>query len=105
MIWRGVGVVILLPLLFYTASRACVPLEAEPLLRRLGAISYPLYATHEPVFRLIDGAHLALLPSSPTPLWNLIGCAIALLTAYGMAMFGLRVQHWRAPPKLHQISA
>jgi peptidoglycan/LPS O-acetylase OafA/YrhL len=99
---RAVGVFFLLPALLFVACRTEVPDEAAPLLNLLGAISYPLYAVHGPLFVLVSAAHKAWVPASSEGPWNLLACSVALTTAYGMSRF--RIWYDSRKNKAKQVS-
>jgi peptidoglycan/LPS O-acetylase OafA/YrhL len=87
-IGEGVGVLLAMPLLFRAATIAKAPDSAEPWLRWLGALSYPLYAVHYPLLSIAVWMNVSLYPETPKFLWNAIGVILALVVAQAMAGAG-----------------
>ena len=76
----ALAVFVLLPALFWVAANAVPPVAAGPALERLGAISFPLYALHEPVI-------VAASFVSEGPAAKLAAAGLALLVAVVLARF------------------
>ena len=70
----------MLPALFWIAANAVVPPAVAPALAGLGAISFPLYALHEPVL-------VAMSWYSETPTAKFAAAAMALVLAVLVARF------------------
>lgn len=90
--WRLVGQIVAVfaafPVVLRLAVDTGVPRRAEPALLWLGAISYPIYAIHYPIFFIAADVNALLFPSMNKRLWDMIAIAAVLLLAHGMAMAG-----------------
>ncbi len=76
----AVAVFVILPALFWVAANAVPPAAAGPALQRIGAISFPLYALHEPV--LVAASFVSERPEA-----KLMAAGLALLLAALAARF------------------
>ena len=76
----ALAVLVVLPALFWIAANAVVPPAVAPALAGLGAISFPLYALHEPVL-------VAMSWYSETPTAKFAAAAMALVLAVLVARF------------------
>lgn len=96
---RGVGdtavVLAMFPALFWRAVFARVSITAEPWLRRLGALSFPLYAVHLPIIRLVR----QLDDSVPT-MALAIACSLLGAWLIERAMGIASAKRWRPAPVL-----
>lgn len=76
----ALAVLVVLPALFWVAANAAVPPATAPALARLGAISFPLYALHEPML-------VAMSWYSESPAAKFAAAALALVLAVLVARF------------------
>ena len=76
----AVAVLVVLPALFWVAANAVPPAAVGPILQRIGAISFPLYALHEPV--LVAASFISERPEA-----KLIAAGLALLLAASAARY------------------
>lgn len=76
------------PLLFRVAIETRLPRQAAPVLLWLGAVSYPVYTIHYPIFFLTTDANALLFPEMNMRIWDTIAVASIIGLAHLMVMTG-----------------
>lgn len=101
-----VAVFVAFPLLFRVAVETRLPRQAGPALLWLGAISYPVYTIHYPIFFLMADANALLFPDMNMRIWDGIAVAAVIGLAHLMVMAGTWFRHRRAAePELRPARA
>lgn len=94
------------PLLFRFAIETRPPRQAAPALLWLGAISYPVYTIHYPIFFLTTDANALLFPAMNIRIWDAIAVAIIIGLAHLTVMTGAWFRRRRsAVPALRPAQA
>jgi peptidoglycan/LPS O-acetylase OafA/YrhL len=80
------AVFVAFPLIFRVAIETRLPRQAAPALLWLGAISYPVYTIHYPIFFLTADANALLFPEMNMRIWDAIAIAAVIGLAHVMAV-------------------